>query len=353
MHEAVTERQSQDGYRYAVAFFNPASNTRQVSRLRLVNRSDAQAAVTITGLDDAGRAGEEAVTLTLPAGAARMLSAPDLESGAEDFEGALGDGRGKWRLVVHSERPLTVMSLLASPTGHLTNLSAAPPGRRPGRRPPAVAAPRRRLQRPPGLRARGQRERGGGRRSRCTLFDDEGTEYGPLTLALGAGEVRHFNSGDLERGNPAKGLTGATGAPRSGRWWRLVFESALGIRAPGYLRTADGFVTSMHEAVTERQSQDGYRYAVAFFNPASNTRQVSRLRLVNRAEAQAAVTITGLDDTGRAGDGGGGADAPRRDGADALGPGPRVRRRGPRRRARRRVGASGASWCTPTDRSRS
>ena len=132
-------------------------------------------------------------------------------------------------------------------------------------------------------------------------LDDEGTEYGPLTLALGAGEVRHFNSGDLERGNPAKGLTGATGAPRSGRWWRLVFESALGIRAPGYLRTADGFVTSMHEAVTERQSQDGYRYAVAFFNPASNTRQVSRLRLVNRAEAQAAVTITGLDDTGRAG----------------------------------------------------
>ena len=100
--------------------------------------------------------------------------------------------------------------------------------------------------------------------------------------------MAHFNSGDLERGNPAKGLTGATGAPvgpAGTRRWRLELESALGIRAPGYLRTADGFVTAMHEAVTERQSQDGYRYAVAFFNPASNTRQVSRLRLVNRSEA--------------------------------------------------------------------
>ena len=39
-------------------------------------------------------------------------------------------------------------------------------------------------------------------------FDDAGTEYGPLTLAIGAGKVRHFNSHDLETGNAAKGLTG-------------------------------------------------------------------------------------------------------------------------------------------------
>ena len=44
----------------------------------------------------------------------------------EDLEGALGDGAGKWRLVVTSEQPIQVMSLLASPTGHLTNLSTAP-----------------------------------------------------------------------------------------------------------------------------------------------------------------------------------------------------------------------------------
>ena len=132
-------------------------------------------------------------------------------------------------------------------------------------------------------------------------FDDAGTEYGPLTLAIGAGEVRHFNSHDLETGNAAKGLTGATG-PGEGRW-RLVFESDLGIRVMGYVRTADGFLTSMHDEVTETASDEGYRYEVVFFNPASNTNQVSVLRVVNRSDAEAAVTITGLDDAGEAGDG--------------------------------------------------
>ena len=114
-----------------MAFFNPASNTRQASALRLVNRSEAQAAVTITGTDDAGEAGDAAVTLTLPAQAARRLSAPALESGdGEGLDGALGDGTGKWRLAVASDRPLGVMSLMRSLEGHLTNLSTAPPASR-------------------------------------------------------------------------------------------------------------------------------------------------------------------------------------------------------------------------------
>ncbi len=132
-------------------------------------------------------------------------------------------------------------------------------------------------------------------------FDDAGTEYGPLTLSIGAGEVRHFNSHDLETGNAAKGLTGATG-PGEGRW-RLVFESDLDLRVMGYVRTADGFLTSMHDEVTETASDEGYRYEVVIFNPAGNIRQVSVLRVVNRSDAEAAVTITGLDDAGEAGDG--------------------------------------------------
>ena len=130
VHDVVAESRTAEGYRYEVVFFNPASNANQASALRLVNRSDAEASVTITGTDDAGRAGETAVTLTLPAGAARTLSAPALESGGEEFEGALGDGTGKWRLVVASDRPLGVMSLMSSPEGHLTNLSTAPPASR-------------------------------------------------------------------------------------------------------------------------------------------------------------------------------------------------------------------------------
>lgn len=135
-------------------------------------------------------------------------------------------------------------------------------------------------------------------------FDDAGAKYDPVSLAIGAGAARHFNSSDLESGNVDKGLTGATGAPRSGRWWRLVFESELAFRALGYVRTreAEGFPNAVHDVVAERQSAEGYRYEVVFFNPASNTHQASVLRLVNRSASEAVVTITGTDNEGDAGE---------------------------------------------------
>lgn len=43
--------------------------------------------------------------------------------------------------------------------------------------------------------------------------------YEPLTLALDAEAVAQFNSDDLELGNEAKGLTGATGPAHTGHWW--------------------------------------------------------------------------------------------------------------------------------------
>ena len=72
--------------------------------------------------------------LSVPARGARTVTARELESDEGRGEalrdlvvvGALGDGTGKWRLVVTSDRPIQVMSLLANPTGHLTNLSTAP-----------------------------------------------------------------------------------------------------------------------------------------------------------------------------------------------------------------------------------
>ena len=36
----------------------------------------------------------------------------------------LGDGKGKWRLFIEADQDIQAMSLLESPTGHVTNLSA-------------------------------------------------------------------------------------------------------------------------------------------------------------------------------------------------------------------------------------
>ena len=81
--------------------------------------------MTIRGVDDLGTASAASVQVALAAGEARMLTAQQLESG-DGVKGALGDGTGKWRLEVASDASLQAMSLLKSPTRHLTNLSSIP-----------------------------------------------------------------------------------------------------------------------------------------------------------------------------------------------------------------------------------
>ena len=111
--------------RHRVSFFNPGSNYRQRSWLRLANLSDQEAAVTISGLDDRGQpGGESGVSLTLPANAARRVNSEELETGGAGLDGNIGDGAGKWRLTVAADRRILVMSLMDTPTGHLSNLSA-------------------------------------------------------------------------------------------------------------------------------------------------------------------------------------------------------------------------------------
>ena len=122
MHDTV----GRQGGRHRVPTFNPGSNEDQASRLRLANDGDEAASVTIAGIDDAGERSTGTVTVTVPAGSSRTLTAQELEAGGARFDGKLGDGKGKWRLIVESEQPISVMSLLSSPTGHLTNLSTDP-----------------------------------------------------------------------------------------------------------------------------------------------------------------------------------------------------------------------------------
>ena len=113
------------GVDHHVSVFNPGSNYNQVSSLRLVNPGDTPAEVTITGIDDAGEQSGEA-SLIVPAGASAAYTAAELESGsASGLRGGLGDGTGKWRLRVTARQPIHALSLMSTPTGHVTNLSTS------------------------------------------------------------------------------------------------------------------------------------------------------------------------------------------------------------------------------------
>ena len=131
--DEVEEKLEGSGNRYIAHFTNPGRNRNQRSYLRLINPGSAAADVTIRAHDDRGNQ-RGPVSLSLPAGHARHVTASDLESG-RGLSGRLGTGAGKWRLAVSATQPVHVMSLLDTPTGHLTNLSgvsgitgtAAPP----------------------------------------------------------------------------------------------------------------------------------------------------------------------------------------------------------------------------------
>ena len=286
MHDIIS--QDEDGCR--VAIFNPGSNRNQVSILRLVNLGQEDAAVTIRGVDDKGFPALSEVGLKIDGRGAVAVTAQELESGGGPLEGMLGDGSGKWRLVVESEQPVVAMNLLESPTGHLTNLSTVPFRNASGvHRVPLFPAAGDASGRQGFVRVINRSASSGEVRIRA--HDESDRTYEPVTFPIGGDEVVHFNSDDLEQGG-RKGLSGGTGSGEGD--WRLDVTSDLDIEVLAYIRTRDGFLTSMHNVAPSA----GNLHRIVVFNPGNNPNQVSRLRLVNVGEASVAVVINGIDDKG-------------------------------------------------------
>ncbi len=77
-----------------------------------------------------------------------------------------------------------------------------------------------------------------------TAFDDGGREHGPVSLSLDARQTKHFNSGDLQDGNAAKGLPTGIGAPTTGDW-RLAVSADDAIRVLSLLSTPTGHLTNL------------------------------------------------------------------------------------------------------------
>ena len=218
----------------------------------------------------------------------RTHTAAELEAGADGLNGAFGDGTGKWRMTVTSAQPIAVMSLMRSPTGYLTNLSATPDGSSPHEVhlfPPAAHPSQQGFVR---IRNRS----GADGTARIEAVDEDGVRRGPVNLSLRALETVHFNSSDLESGNADKGLPDGVGTGQGA--WRLSFQSGLDIEVLAYIRAQGGFLTSMNDLVT----QAGGKHRIPTFNPASNDRQVSQLRLMNPGEGAIEVAVQGVDDQG-------------------------------------------------------
>ena len=258
------------------------------SILRVVNTEAERARWTTGGYDDRGRWRAMANAFVLPGGSALTFT-------AEQLANTHGLAQGSWQLRVRGF-PWFAQNLRMSPAGHLANLSTAPTnsaellaeGTTRHRVPflPAAAGPHEGL-----VRVINRSAEAGVAAIEAT--DDEGNRFGPARLSLDARQAVLFSSADLEHGNDAKGLAGTVG-PSEGDW-RLALTSALDLQVLSYVRSEGGFVSAMHDLAPV--AADG-SHRVVYFNPASNRRHVSKLRLANDGEQAAAVTITGLDDRG-------------------------------------------------------
>ena len=132
---------------------------------------------------------------------------------------------------------------------------------------------------------------------RIHAIDDAGRRFGPVSLSLDAKASAHFNSGDLEEGNASKGLSAGVGDGDG--HWRLELSTGLDIEPRAYIRTSDGFLTSIHQTAVQSEEGDR-RHLVPIFNPGSNRDQESRLRVINVSESSARIVVRGLDDRGDA-----------------------------------------------------
>ena len=125
-----------------------------------------------------------------------------------------------------------------------------------------------------------------------TATDDRGREGESIRLQLAANAVQHFNSRDLEFGNPSKGLSGGIGS--GSVIWSLMLETDLDIEVFAFLRNLYGNLIPVHDLAT----LSGDMHYLPTFNPGSNLQQQSKLRLINRESTGVDIEIHGMDDDG-------------------------------------------------------
>ena len=312
MHDLVPETFGT----HHVWMFNPGSNSRQVSRLRLINPSHLHMPAIVYARDDGvnDTYARRRVEIRLPAHRTLDFTAAQLESGDAEgiVAGGLGDGNGKWWLSVEAPNA-RVMSLLESPGGHLANVSSPVhswPRRQAtlatlrlwGRENYTPEHPRVGLHRIALFPSLGGERQGflrviglANRQPTLALraFDDSGRAVGPAMLRVPRRGSMHFNSNHLEAGNAAKGLPG-TGAATGD--WHLELRTSELFHVLGYARMPGGFVAGLHK-VAPRAADDSLW--VPFFQAAGDGPAQSILRLVNWRDAPADIVIAGIDDGGR------------------------------------------------------
>jgi len=286
LSSVVPTEQSQN----VIYFANPGSNANQQTFLRIANLSSSSGLVTISGVDDSGASSPSEVSFMLMGDAGLQLTAQDLENGnqSKGLTGQLGDGTGKWRLTVDSSIDLSVASLIRTPDGFLTNLNSVVESVDGTVTNIDFANPASNSEKTTFLRIMNVTDES----TTVTIngTDDDGSDApgGMVMIEIAANSAVQVTSADLENGNLTKGVLGGLGAGSG--LWQLELESNVAIKVQNLVRTPDGFLTNL----SSKASVSGAASEALVFNPASNVNQRSSLRIVNRTNQMAEVSVSAV-----------------------------------------------------------
>lgn len=290
---------------HEVYLANSVDNQDQQSFIRVSNRTEASGTVTVTAVDDEGQpAPGGAITFVLAANASNNFNSLDFSLGnpGKGLSGAFGTGVGAWHLSINSPLSLEVMSLSRTPDGFVTDLSAVAPSDTrdiDSDRRAFIVNPASNTEQQSLVRIINDTDQAGS--VVVSANDDQGTRPINQFISFGIGpfESKLLTAADLENGNVAKGLTGGFGTG-VGRW-QVTVSSDLDLKVQNLILTSNGFLTNL-SAVAPKPSR--FEANVLIFNPASNTQQRSRLRVVNKSEDAGSILISAFDDAGQPAAGG-------------------------------------------------
>ncbi len=230
----------------SIPFFQPRDNSGRVGYLGLYNRSTSTATVTISAKDDKGTSAPGGnITVTLAAGAARVVSSSDVEqgiSGNTGFSGSLGDGSGYWHLDVSSSSDVVVQNFISTTNGGLTEISTIAPSESSGEyivhlfpapNGASWAAKMRILNTTSASNA-----------ITVTATDVSGNALsGSASLVLGANAAVELTASDLATGSTTKGVIGSIAT--SVTVWRLKVKTTGTVTMFVVADTASGDIANV------------------------------------------------------------------------------------------------------------
>ena len=210
----------------------------RVTRLgfvRVANRSDESAVVTVTAFDEDESTSHRAVTLTVAAGKTTQFNSRDLQAGnaAKGLSGGVGVGVGNWRLRLDAEQDIQVLAYVRTSDGLLASLHDVVPATG-NRHEVAIFNPGRDAMPRSTLRLINT----GAERATVTIagIDDQGNSAAAnVVVSVEPRSAAEFSARQLEE----DGLGPGTGK------WRLTVASDRTIAAMSLLETPAGHLTNL------------------------------------------------------------------------------------------------------------